>query len=150
MYLKITADFISDVLLSAGASAKLQFRISTDGTTFTDWKDFVPVAQTFRYIDFQILLSTNDTTKSPEVNTISEYVDVPDVDKYGSATIAIGGSAISYGHTYYNNPTVLPTAIGSGLSAQLQSVSLNNFVVKVVNTSGVDVGGSINWYAKGF
>jgi predicted phage tail protein len=146
----IGSRFVSSVLLSSGVFAKLQYRISTDGTSWTEWIDFVPAQATFRYVDFRVILSTADMAKTPEVNILAATIDVPDVDKYGSAIVAAGGTDIPFGHTYWQVPVVTPTAIGPGLRAELASVSQDRFKVRVLDSSGTDVGGSINWIAKGF
>lgn len=146
----IGSQFVSSVLLSAGVSAILQYRLSRDGTTWTDWVDFVPVQATFRYIDFRVLLRTSDLSKTPEVNILTESIDVPDVDKYGTATVAAGGTDVPFGYTYWQAPVVTPTAIGQGLRAELVSVSKDKFRVRVLNSSGADAGGTINWIARGF
>lgn len=147
----ITATFVSTVLLQAGLTAKLQYRLSQDGTNFTPWADFVPVQATFQYLEFQVLLATSDITRSPEVNQLVVKIDVPDELKYGSATIAVGGTTVPYGYTYYSEAHPLPTAIGSGLRAELVSIDLSGFVCKVVRASdNTDVGGQITWQCNGF
>ncbi len=147
----VSAQFISSVILSSGISAKLQYRTSTDGVNWAEWKDFVPAKLTFRYLDFRVELKSANPLKTPEVNVFQESIDVPDIDKYGSnVTVAVGGTDILYGHTYWQAPSVSPTAIGSGLRTELVSVSADRFRVKVLNLAGTDVGGKINWIAKGF
>ncbi len=149
----IGSQFVSSVLLRSGVSAKLQYRISRDGTAWTDWQDFVPVQATFRYLDFRVLLATADPARTPEVNILDITVDVPDVDRYGTADVAIGGSDIPYGHKYRSNPTVLPTAVGLGLRAELSlpdAAPYDHFRVRVLNASGQDVGGKVTWLSRGF
>ena len=146
----ISSQFVSTNLLTSNVNAKLQYRISRDGTSFTDWQDFQPIEATFRYVDFKVVMASSDTTKTPEVNILQEIIDVPDNDEYGTATIAVGGTTVSYGYTFYDYPASVPTAIGAGLRAELQSVGKSNFVVKVLNTAGTDVGGQITWIAKGY
>ncbi|HWR09896.1 host specificity factor TipJ family phage tail protein [Sporomusa sp.] len=146
----ISSQFVSTVLHVAGVNAKLQFRTSQDGTIFTEWADFSPVLATFRYIDFKVLLSTADPGQTPEVNILKAVVDVPDTDKAGTAAITAGGTTVNYGYTYWDYPAVVPTAIGAGLRAELQSVGKSSFTVKVLNTAGAAVGGQITWIAKGY
>ena len=146
----ISSQFVSTVLHVAGVNAKLQFRTSQDGTNFTEWADFNPVLATFRYIDFKVLLSTDDPGQTPEVNILKAVIDVPDTDKAGTATIAAAGTTVNYGYTYWDYPAVVPTAIGAGLRAELQSVDKSSFIVKVINTAGTAVGGQITWIAKGY
>jgi len=156
----IGSQFVSSVLLRSGVSAKLQYRISRDGTTWTEWQDLAPVQATFRYAEFRAILSTLDPTITPEVGILKEFIDVPDVDKYGSATISEGGADILFGHTFYKTVVVTPVAIGAGQRAEIVSVGitdpegktvLDRFRAKVVDTAGNDVdNGRINWMARGF
>ena len=146
----ISSQFVSTNVLTSGVDAKLQFRTSLDGTSFSEWADFKPVLATFQYVDFKVVLSTGDSTHTPEVNIFKEIIDVPDTDKSGTATIVTGGTTVNYGYTYWDYPAVIPTAIGTGVRAELQSIGKSNFVVKVLNTAGMDVGGQITWIAKGY
>jgi len=154
----LAADFISSVLLSGDNSAVLYFRHSRDGINFEDWKVFVPTTITTRYLDFRADLSSGDPAHYPiEVGTFTETADVDDVEKIGSASIAVGGTTVNYGYTFMggsgpgNTPVFAPTAIGSGLRAEVVSVGLSSAVVKVVNaTSGADIGGTVTYRVKGY
>ncbi len=149
----ISSQFVSSVLLRSGGSAKLQYHSSLDpnGEDWTGWVDFMPVQITFQHIQFRVLLSTSDAARTPQVNVLQTMVDVPDVDKYGTAIIPTGGTAIPYGHTYYRLPTVVPMAIGQGFRAELLNVFEERFEVKVLDIYGNDVGGgTINWFARGY
>ncbi|MFA6990356.1 MAG: fibronectin type III domain-containing protein, partial [Candidatus Gastranaerophilaceae bacterium] len=148
----ISIDYYANTTLeSSDFSANLQYKIKLNNGTYSDWQDYVGTIQkTFRYFQARVNILTNDTTKSPQISVLRANLDVPDVDKYGTTTVAVGGSTIKYGYTFYNNPAVLPTALGAGLRTELQSVDTSSFVVKVLNTSNTDVGGTISWFAKGF
>lgn len=147
----LSSAFSSTILLTAGVNAKLQYRISRDGINFTDWTDFKPVITTFRYVDFRILLSTSDNTKTPEVNILQGIIDMPDIDKSGTAQISASGTTVKYGYTFWVNPSVIPTAIGEGLYADLVSIDKSSFSVKVKRVSdNVAVAGTISWVARGY
>lgn len=150
----LSMDFISTALLTGGVNARLQYRTSTDGLNFTAWADFKPVLATFRYLEVRAELTTPDVNKTPEVNTFDISVDVPDTQKAGTATIsAIGGTTIQYGHTYFNSPHVVATAIGAGLRAEIISVGVSSCVVKVYNTAGVEQSGAsikVSWSSLGY
>jgi hypothetical protein len=151
----IDSQFISTVLLQSDLSANLKYRISRDGTIWTDWIDFVPVKTTFRYIDFQVILSTTDIAKTPEVNIFKINIDVPDIMKYGVSDIAVGGTDVSYGYTYWTdsdnqNPIVTATAIEQGKRAEVISVGVDKVRIRVLNASGNDVGGKVNWIVIGY
>jgi len=145
----VTTLFTSSVNLKGG-SAALQVRTSQDGTTWLDWEGFKPIQRTFRYIQFRILLETTDITKTPEVNQCIVSIDVPDTDIALTATISTGGTTVSYGHTYYTVPAVVPAAIGENLHAELISKTLSDCVIKIKNASNTDVGGTADIRIKGY
>jgi hypothetical protein len=154
----LAVDFISSALLGGGNSAKLWYRDSRDGTTFGDWRIFTPVTLTTRYIDFRAVLESIDQTNYPiEVGTFSASFDVDDIERSGSAIIAVGGATVSYGFTFWggsgpdNTPIFSPTAIGEGRRAEVISVGLSSAVVKVVDAvTGTDTGGTITYRVKGY
>jgi hypothetical protein len=150
----ITTTFIKSSLFSAGVDAVLQFRTSTNGTTYTNWKNFLPGLNTFRYLQMKVLLSTQDTSKTPEVSSFTIYIDVPDTIETGDGvSVPVGGKAITFNSEYWQIPGVYPVVVyngGAGVTAQLYNKSVTGFSVKVLNSSGSDVGGVINWLSKGF
>lgn len=154
----IASQFSTSIINSAGTGAKLQYRLSTDGSTFTDWADFVPVEATFQFIDLRAVLTSSDATKTPEVSLLTLNVDVPDHDEYGTADIAMGGEAVGYnGWQYSMSAVFLPTAVGTNpatgnpLRADLVSVGLGSATVKVRDAvTGADVGGQIVWQSRGY
>lgn len=147
----ISCEFLASVLLTNGTSANLEYCLSNDGSVWSAWLPFYPVQATFQYIKTRVLLNTDDASKTPEVLRWTLRVDVPDVDKYGNATVAVGGSSIGYGYTYWNDPFVSPTATESGKRAEIVSIGTNAFTVRVLNgLTGADVGGSITWHSRGY
>lgn len=146
----ISSDFVSSALLNGVVSAKLQYCISSDNINFSEWQDFRPILATFRYLKFKVILATTDTSKTPEVNQFKVNIDVPDTMMRGSVTVAVGGSTINYGHSYYNSAYPMFNAVGTGLRAEIQSKGLTSAVVKILNTSNVDVGGTAIMQVIGF
>lgn len=150
---EITARFNAFTFWYDTAYGKLQYRTSLDGVLWTAYLDFQPASATFRYLQFRVLLGRENTSQHPEVTYWVENIDVPDVDMAGkNVVVAVGGTTISYGWTYYEPPAVVATAIGSGVYAEIvpASVTETQFQVKVRNSSGTDVGGTINWMSKGY
>lgn len=147
----VSADFESTVGTDSDLTATLQFRLSNDASTWTDWKDFVDAEMIFRYIEFEVIMTTSDTSKTPRVTVCALYIDVPDYEEIGSATIEVGGTSVSYSHTFYSTPKVFPEAVGDGKYADLQSQSDSGFSCKVRSSSdNSDVGGTINWRSIGY
>jgi hypothetical protein len=149
---RISCNFASpNILLNTGIAARLEFRISTNGTTWGDWKPFMPTIMTFRYVQFQVLLTTDNVSKSPEIGQFTDAIDVPDTPKEGITIVSVGGATINFGNTYHVTPVFLPTAIGSGVRCEVVSVDLSSAIIKVVKAlTGEDVGGIVHWRVNGY
>ena len=147
----ITCAWSPSVLFSAGTTASLEYRTSNDNVAWSQWFPFVPAKVTFRYVQIKATLVTGDAKQTPEVNQMALSVDVPDTDKYGNATIAVGGTTVSFGYTYWQAPFVTATAIGAGLRAEVTAITMTTATIKVVNAlTGADVGGNITWHSRGY
>lgn len=150
----ITANVTSEFVTSQGTdpdiSAILQCRISNDNVTWSAYKDFVPALMTFRYIQFRVVMSTLDDSKTPQVSVLKLYIDVPDTVKSGKETIDVGGETISFGHTYYTLPAVVASSVGAGLRTEISAITETGFTVKVLNAASEDVGGDISWQSVGY
>lgn len=155
----IGTQFTATSSIAIGISATLQYRTSLDNITWKTWKNFLPVLATFRYIQFQVLMTTEDTSKTPEIPLFQEVIDVPDTDKKGTSIVLAGGSTIYYdsyyqGDVYYATPVVVATALETGKVAVIEQddIYLDKFVVKVYNYNDrtTPVGGAINWISKGY
>lgn len=150
---QLTSSFNCFTMWDGDSYGRLEFRQSTDGVTFTDWKDVRPALATVRYLDYRVRIGRGATTDNPEVTACVEKADVPDVNRAGGpVVVSVGGTTIPFGHTFYTAPSVVATAIGSGIYAEIVpgSVTTTQFRVIVKNLAGMDVGGSINWMARGY
>ena len=145
----VTTLFTSSTMLRGG-TAILQVRNSQDGSTWLDWSEFKPIQRTFRFIQFRVILQTNSSLKTPEVNQCTISIDVPDTDIALSAAIAVGGTKVSYGRAYYTIPYVTPCAIGENLHAELISKDKASCVIKIKDKNNNDVGGAADIRVKGY
>lgn len=153
----ITANFTTSVLFTAGTSARLYYRISTyydpitESYGWPEWLPFVALQTTFRYVQFKAVLTTDSPGKTPEVNQFELNIDVPDMIKNGNQTVAVGGTTINYGYTFYAVPSVVAMATTLGNRAELNGEpDKGNFTVKVFDSGGNDVGGQVLWIARGY
>ena len=112
--------------------------------------EFRPVQRRFRYIEFKVLLATDNTAKTPEVNHLAISIDVPDTDIAITYAIASGGTTVPYGHTFYTIPNVTASAIGDMLHAVVVSKTKTNCVIKVKNQSNADTSGTVDLKIKGY
>lgn len=145
----ITTTFNNTSVLRDNGHISLEVRTSQDGVTWIDWNIFKPLQFTFRYVQFRILMN-GDGTGSPEVNRFIVQIDVPDTDISMTVLIVRGGSQISYGHTYYSVPVVIPAAVGEGLHAELISKTQTDCMIKVKDHDNNDVGGNVDIRIKGY
>lgn len=133
-----------------GGTASLKVRTSQDNVTWTNWTVFKPVQRTFRYIQFKVDMSTENTARSPEVSKFVISIDVPDTDIALKQTIAKGGSTVGYGHTFYTVPAVVAAAVGEGYHAEIVSRGKESCVIKVKDKSNTDTGGTCDIRIKGY
>ena len=147
---EISAYFISSVMYAGGVSAILRFRTSLDGESWIDWMDFKPMQRRFRYIEFKVILSTNDPAKTPEVNHFVISIDVPDTDIAITYAIEPGGTVVPYGHTFYAVPNVTASAIGNYVHASVEGRNRTECTVKILDNNNNDVGGTVDIKIKGY
>lgn len=145
----VTSVFYSTTAMHGG-SATLMVRTSQDNETWTSWQVFKPVQRTFRYIQFKVDMSTENTARSPEVSKFVISIDVPDTDIALKQTIAKGGSTVGYGHTFYTVPAVVAAAVGEGYHAEIVSRGKESCVIKVKDKSNTDTGGTCDIRIKGY
>lgn len=145
----VTTVFYSTTAMRGG-SATLMVRASQDNETWTSWQVFKPVQRTFRYIQFKVDMSTENTARSPEVSKFVISIDVPDTDIALKQTIAKGGSTVGYGHTFYTVPAVVAAAVGEGYHAEIVSRGKESCVIKVKDKSNTDTGGTCDIRIKGY
>jgi len=151
MTANISVVFTSSTSQTPGTSASLQYRLSSDNVNWTEWQPYIANQSIFRYIQFKATLSTIHANSTPEVNQFEINIDVPDVIRNGSATVAVGGSTINYNNNYYAIPSVVPTATTLGHRATLAGTpGLSSFMVQVYDQNNNDVGGPILWIARGY
>lgn len=149
----VTVQVIPKMLVDApaGTSFRLKFRSSVDNITWSDWTDAVAQTVTARYLQGRVELATTDTSLTPKVRVWSWVVDVPDIDRAGAGvTVAVGGTTVPFGYTYYQAPSVQASAVGGSRRAEIISVSETGFVVVVKDDSNTDVGGTVGWQSRGY
>lgn len=104
---------------------------------------------TARYVKQQVRLDT-----AIGVAYISLFTPTADLlertEKADAATIAPGGTLITFSREFHNIPAITVTAQGSaGLIATHANESTISFTIHVFDTDGTDVGGVVDWQAIG-
>lgn len=151
---KVLSAYIShDVFYIAaeGSAVRMEVRTSVDDEVWSDWVAFIPRMTTLRYIQYRVVLSTENAENTPEVTRIYVIVDMPDEIRSGRQVIDAGGSVVGYGYEYTILPSVVLTADGSEKQAKLVGEpGLRDCRVIVVDSADNEVGGVINWTSRGY
>ncbi|MDU2063786.1 MAG: host specificity factor TipJ family phage tail protein [Sporomusaceae bacterium] len=130
---------------STDYSAKVQYRNSLDGVTWTSWVDFAPCTMIARYLQFRVVFMSKTAEGRPIVFQLYEKIGLQMLIKSGTATVAAGANKIYFDSAFVNNPSVVITNVGNGVTSQIFDGDIyeNCFVVRS-NTAAV-----INWIATG-
>lgn len=148
----IAVDWFVLALYGSGQAAKLEFRTSLNGTTWTDWLVFAPATQTFRYVAFRAILTTTDAAKTPEVTLFTISIDVPDTELiFKDHAIVAAGTEINYGHTFHVAPSVTVTSLGDNTHGVLVSKTTEKCTLKIRNfITGAYVDGTADIRVRGY
>lgn len=147
--------FIADTLVappSYWTSINGQMRTSMDGIIFGAWQSVQSNFVSDQYIQFMVSWDPYSGVWPAGVSSIWTLLDAPSsIQQAVGKPIAVGGTVITFDPPFRQIlPPVQITIVGnSALFPIVIAQSLISFTVKVFNTAGVDVGGSINWSAEG-
>ncbi len=85
------------------------------------------------------------------LSTFTPKVDIPIREEQASGvTIGVGGTAIAFTERFHEVPSIQVTAEGASALYPVKSApTVNGFTVKVYDSGGVDVGGTVDWHAIG-
>lgn len=122
--------------------------------TWRAWQPFVAGYFTCRGYQFEIRLTSNNSTLQADIAELSASVDVPDVTDSAKDTTSAGAlKTIAYNKTFVAAPDV--TAIindaqaGDQLVIPPADVTSSNFKIGVVNSAAY-VARNITWFARGY
>lgn len=132
-----------------------EYRSSSDGTAWSAWTTLAPVTLMCRYLEFRVKLNTSDSAQTPRISVLTETLKLAGLDVYGTNSPVYAadnpvGTWIDFGYAYIAQPSITVSAIGSGTTADILSVSRFGFHVRVRDLSGASMNGMINWTAKGY
>lgn len=133
-----------------GVSAHVEIRTSKDNEIWTNWMKFSDAQYNFRYVEVRCVLSTNNPINTVEVNTLEVIIDLPDREVIGNINVPVGGTIITYDKEFYIIPIVTPYATEFGVRCEITDRTLTSFKVRVLDINGNDVGGHVNWRARGY
>lgn len=149
---RIYVDWFVLALQGLGQAGRLEFRTSLNGSTGTDWLVFSPALQTFRYVEFRAILTTDDAAKTPEVTIFTISIDVPDTELiFKDHDIDAAGTELNYGHTFHVAPSVTVTSLGDNTHGVLVSKTTEKCTLKIRNfITGAYVDGTADIRVRGY
>jgi hypothetical protein len=127
---------------------RLDYRAAAGG--FDGFESWVSGDRTGRY--FQMRLLENVVSGLAVVVDCLPTIDSPSFAQSGvNVVISAGGATVSFAESYHGVPTSLVvTPIGiTALSASISNVTITGFTCQVFDSTGTDVGGTINYTALG-
>jgi len=121
----------------------------SDPASFTTWT----IAETtLRYLVGRITYSGISAGNVAFLTEFAPIVDSarPPIQITQSATIAGGGSTVTYDRAFHLAPTVIATVVAAtGLYASVSSITPTDCVINVWDHTGTSVGGSVNLQIQG-
>lgn len=104
-----------------------------------------------RYAKFKFIMNWTASNGLAYFSEFDNIIDAQERQESGAnVAISVGGTTITYATPFIAIPSVNATVVGAtGLYAVITSLTTSSFIVKVYNSSGTDVGGTINWSAIG-
>lgn len=122
---------------------------------YSRFRNFVPGEYQFRraYIDF-VFTPVDDADAQLTLSAATIYADVPDKVESGSGTITVAatGLVVTFASAFATPPNVTVNGIGSTavIAVLTAAPTTGGFTVKLFNTSGVAVTGTVLWTAIGY
>jgi len=147
-------------------SATPQLRISQDGVTWGNWQNWLPGSYSGMVFDFQLLLSTSDSSVMLVVEGFSYLVDVPDrLDSFNALPVPAVGLQVNFtagllgnpaaafngGSNGQSAPNLLVSVVGGSAadSPVISNLTTSGFFIQVLN-GGIPVARTVNIIAQGY
>jgi len=138
----------------SNSNAHLEIALSDDGTTYTEFKNFVIGDYTARYYKFRLFLRSRDQQTTPVISEVSVTIDMPDRIFSGND---ITSGATTYTVSFTNPFKSVNYAVGitgenmaTGDYFIVENKTINGFDVTFKNSSDTAVSRTFDYIAKGF
>jgi predicted phage tail protein len=132
----------------------IEYSITSDLITWTEWKPFQATNVTMRAIKFRIVGLIYDLQTTINLLTAEVLVDVPDRTERGTANVPGGGSlAVVYQVPFAVAPKTTLTAledVDPGGSVNISNPTKNGFTVQVWGRNGNNMAGTVDWQSVGY
>lgn len=135
---------------AGSADPILQVDYKDGADSYDGFEDWTVGTVNARQIKFKAKIVT--TTGNAFLSGFKPVVDALERTESGAGVViaAAGGTTLTFGTQFNTVPNIQVTPQGtSGLLAVYSAVTNTSFKVQVFDTSGTDVGGTVNWQAIG-
>jgi hypothetical protein len=138
----------------ANCTAFLQIATSTDGATYTAFRNFVIGDYSGRYLKFKLVLTSDDLASTPVIKSLSVSVDMPDRIFSGNDIVSGTGTyAVTFSLPFYSSSYavgITAQGMNTGDYFTISSKTVNGFNVAFKNSSGTGVSKTFDYLAKGY
>jgi hypothetical protein len=138
----------------ANCEAHLEISLSTNGTTWSSYRNFVVGDYTARYYRFRVMMTSQDLSSTPVVTALSVTVDMEDrIFSGNDIASGTGTYSVTFTYPFYSsNYAVGITAQGmnTGDFFTISSKTVNGFNVAFKNSGGTGVTKTFDYLAKGY
>lgn len=138
-----------------GTSFITEYAESDDGISYTPFAQISQSDLGFRFVKERLTLKNDDGASNIALMSDVVIIDVPDVlDSGNDEVIPVGGKTITFNRTFNAKPAITSITIQNmtvSLYYKITSITATGFTVQIYRSSdNVEVGGIIDWSAKGY
>lgn len=135
------------------AVSNLQISVSVDGSTFSDWQNFVVGDYLGWKFKFRMRLQSFDQAQNAIVQNLGVRINLPErVESAVSLSSASAITNVSFSKSFRFVPQVSVTIQNAQSGDYIEAITptTSGFAVSVKNSSGVFVARSVSYLARGF
>lgn len=141
------------------ASQNASFFIQTSGDSGPsgDWQAWQYADYYFRHVRTKIVLQRDDITQATSLDTLTQKIDVPDIDEWGPTDgsyrfCPTTGDSITFDKTFYYPPEVSIMVFPSGSVIRTPQVtaSKTGFAITLYDLIGDPIQGNYRFHIHGF
>jgi len=138
----------------ANCNAHLEIALSNDGTTYTNYRNFVVGDYTAKYLKFRVMMTSDDLSSTPVISALSVTVDMEDRIFSGNDIISGTGTySVTFTYPFYSSSYavgITAQGLNTGDYFTISSKTVNGFNVAFKNSSGSGVSKTFDYLAKGY
>jgi len=135
-------------------NVQLQIALSDDAVTYGNYQNFKAGDYVARAVKFRAVLTSSDTSATPQINNLSLKLLLPTVIQDGSNITSgtdVAGKTVTFDSPYYQTPTltIIAQNLNTGDYFVLNSKSSSNFNIEFFDSSANTVNRTFDYQAVG-